>query len=330
VPKAHRPQDALTSLSVEWLRILENEIRDTLHSEVSLLSEVPNYLLKLGGKRIRPALTFMLAQLCNQNTLTDDLLNIANGIELIHMATLLHDGIIDEAATRRGKESALSKFGLSYTLLAGNFLFVRAFGRCARLPSFIIKSTEKVCVLLTEGEIIEDEGIYRCEHALNIATRKTGALFGLAALAGIFVPTQDESLSQLGYSFGNDLGVAFQISDDILDVTSTEKELGKTPGTDIKERKPSLVNSLWYESKSQLARKILNSSDVITTLEISEALAEIENSGVIETTRNVGIEYVEKAKSTLNEICMQLNEDFDPNIRQKIELLTDYALDRLS
>ena len=289
--------------------------------------EIPAHLLSLGGKRIRPALTFMMAELFNQTESTTELLDIAAGVELIHMATLLHDDIIDEAPTRRGQQSALSKYGLSATLLAGNFLFVRAFGRCARLPNFIIKQTEDTCVALTEGELLEENGDFSTQNSIIIGERKTGSLFGLAALSGTFVGTHSEELSLIAKAFGTALGVAFQISDDILDVTSTSDVLGKEPGTDIKEKKPSLVNTLWLESGSPLAKKLLINSNEPSLSEISSALKELKDSNILDLARAEGAKQIEIAKNSLQ--LLGKSRPTNDSILSKLMGLCDFALHRL-
>ncbi len=323
-----KPELILPSRTRSWLNKLEDELKTSFQSDVEILREVPEYLLSLGGKRIRPALTFLTAELFGQTEPSQELLDISAGVELIHMATLLHDDIIDAAPTRRGKESALAKYGTSPTLLSGNFLFVRAFGRCAKLPSFIIKETESTCVALTEGELLEENGDFSPQNSITIAERKTGSLFGLAALSGAFVPTKSEEIALLMKQFGIALGVAFQISDDILDVTSTSDVLGKEPGTDIRERKPSIVNTLWLESKSPLADKIMLSTGEISTGDISAALKELKSSNVLELARSEGQKHINIALSTLESLRTESTAT-NKAILTKLFDITDFALNRL-
>ena len=323
-----KPELALPTNTRAWLKTLESELRKSFVSDVGTLHEIPEYLLSLGGKRIRPGLTFMMAELFNQREATPELLDIAAGVELIHMATLLHDDIIDQAPTRRGQTSALAKFGATATLLSGNFLFVRAFGRCARLPSFIIRQTEDTCIALTEGELIEESGEFSVENSISIGSKKTGSLFGLSALAGVYVGSHSEELSLIAKNFGVALGIAFQISDDILDVTSTKDILGKEPGTDIREKKPSLVNTLWIQSGSTLAKRLLIESDDITEKDIDLALAEIKKSSAINTARQHGVSELDKARKCLKELSGKA--PVNDSILGKLDNLCNFALDRLS
>ncbi len=328
-----KPELALPSNTRAWLKNLEAEIQTSFTSDVPTLQDIPNYLLNLGGKRIRPALTFMMAELFNHKEPTQELLDIAAGVELIHMATLLHDDIIDDAPTRRGQPSALAKFGPTATLLSGNFLFVRAFGRCARLPSFIIRQTEDTCIALTEGELLEENGEFSVNNSIIIGERKTGALFGLAALSGAYVGTHNEDLALIAKQFGTSLGIAFQISDDILDVSSTKDVLGKEPGTDIRERKPSLVNTLWLNSGSDLASQTLIENAILDDRTIQRCLTEIKNSDILANARAYGVSEINKAKNALQELSLRRDSTkvaINDTILGKLDSLCGFALDRLN
>jgi heptaprenyl diphosphate synthase len=323
-----KPELALPPNTRSWLKTLEGELRKSFASDVGTLRDIPEYLLNLGGKRIRPGLTFMMAELFNQKEASTELLDIAAGVELIHMATLLHDDIIDQAPTRRGQTSALAKFGSTATLLSGNFLFVRAFGRCARLPSFIIRQTEDTCIALTEGELIEESGDYSVENSITIGSKKTGSLFGLSALAGVYVGSHSEELSLVAKEFGVALGVAFQISDDILDVTSTADILGKEPGTDIREKKPSLINTLWIKSGSTLAKRLLIENSEISSNDVEQGIKEIKKSSAINTARQHGMAELDKARMHLKDLSDKA--PINRSILGKLDSLCDFALDRLS
>jgi len=322
-----KPELALTPNSRSWLKTLEGELALSFASEVKTLQEIPQHLLSIGGKRIRPALTFMMAELFNVKKFTAELLDIAAGVELIHMATLLHDDIIDEAPTRRGQPSALAKYGLTPTLLSGNFLFVRAFGRCARLPSFIIRQTEDTCIALTEGELLEEDGIFSVENSLKIGQKKTGSLFGLAALAGVFVGTKSEQLALIAREFGLNLGIAFQISDDILDITSTRGELGKEPGTDLREQKPSIVNTLWLSKNSPLSPEILLSDNPPKENLVQKALQELLESSVLDEARAYGTQSVNAAKAALAELSTK--GSINKSVFERLQGLCQFALHRL-
>jgi geranylgeranyl pyrophosphate synthase len=241
---------------------VEKTIRSTFSSDVAAMRDIPEYLLALGGKRIRPILTLLSAKALGAKTISRDIITVAAGIELIHMATLMHDDIIDESPIRRHKPSPYAQYGTPLTLLSGDFLLTRAFGLCAKLDDEIIVATEQACIELVEGEALETP-LHIEPHSRassrTIAERKTASLFRLAAFCAAHLTGADPATTEALCTFGQSLGVAFQFIDDILDVLSDEATLGKRPGLDIAERKPSLVNVLWLESGDPAAQRLLQS-----------------------------------------------------------------------
>ncbi len=288
---------------VPELSSVEALIRESFRSDVAPMREIPSYLLSLGGKRIRPALTLLCAKALGLSEISKEVIQVSAGIELIHMATLMHDDIIDQSPVRRHKQSPYAKFGTPLTLLSGDFLLTRAFGLCAKLDDAIITATEQACIELVEGEALETP-LYSDQHtlttSLTIAERKTASLFRLAAYcAGYLSGSKLSTLNQLEL-FGQSLGVAFQMIDDILDVTSDEATLGKKPGVDIVERKPSLVNVLWLESGDAMAQKLKTPPDRNDETEFTQAaLNTLKHSAVIETAKSHARKYGDKASSAL-------------------------------
>lgn len=299
------PPSVLQSIiaSLEGLSSVEETITSKFVSDANDLSEIPRYLLQLGGKRIRPVLSLLTAKAFGLYPYPNELIDVAAGIELIHMATLLHDDIIDRSLVRRHKESALVKFGMPKTLLAGDFLLVRAFSLCARLDTYIIDATEKACIELTEGEILETPLYvenHSLESSLKIALKKTASLFRLSTeVAAHLARLHPEVITHLA-KFGESLGLAFQILDDLLDVTSDTNLLGKEAGTDLRERKPSVVNVKWLATGDKLAEKLLKEPAEDTDKEfVDSALASLKNSKVVQEVRALAISYAEHARRSL-------------------------------
>lgn len=316
------------------LAAVEEIIRSKLSSDASLLEEIPQYLLELGGKRMRPVLTLLAARALGIEKAPTALLEVAAGIELIHMATLLHDDIIDNADMRRHKASPLVKFGAAETLLAGDFLLVRAFSLCARLDREIIDATERACVHLTEGEILEVP-LYKQAHtrqsSLEIADKKTAALFELAAYSAAHITTGKPAVAEAFARFGQALGIAFQILDDILDVTSDADLLGKPSGTDIRERKPAMVNIIWLESGAPLARRLLEAPKEDSASEqafIDQAVAELRSSNVIQEARALAISYTDVARSSLQE-GLALADSYNEEAAAALESIIEYTVERV-
>jgi octaprenyl-diphosphate synthase len=319
---------------------VEEIIRASFRSDVTPMREIPEYLLSLGGKRIRPALTLLCAKALGIKEISSDILNIAAGIELIHMATLMHDDIIDQSPIRRHKESPYAKFGTPLTLLSGDFLLTRAFGLCARLDDTIIAATEQACIELVEGEALETplhHELHDLNSSLIIAQRKTASLFRLAAFcAGHLAGAPQTSLAGLSH-FGESLGIAFQVIDDVLDVTSNEATLGKQPGLDIIERKPSVVNVLWLASEEPSSKRLLTRP--IPGGEVAfakDSLAMLQQSRFIEEAKRIAHSYGAQATTALRDALGEnLNQaqSSSPNDRnlaaQALLAVVDFALERL-
>ncbi len=289
--------------ATEGLQELEALIQTKLVSEAPALAKISAHLVGLGGKRIRPLLCLLSAKTLGMKKPSEQILKVAAGIELIHSATLLHDDIIDRSPIRRKEVSAYRKFGLPPTLLAGDFLLVRAFSLCGELDISIVKATEEACVELTEGEILETP-LYSESHskesALRIARKKTASLFRLAAECGARLGGASEESVSLMRTFGESLGTAFQVLDDILDVSGTEDVLGKAAGIDVKERKPSVVNILWLNRGTPLASRLLSEPDSDEDAYVNSAMAEIKDLGVLDEAADIAEHYAAQAEESLN------------------------------
>lgn len=309
------------------LRDVENKIRSALSSDAQILTDISTYLLELGGKRMRPLLTILVSQLFKMEKPTKELIDAAAGIELIHMATLLHDDIIDQSPLRRSKPSAYSQFGLSPTLLTGDFLLVKAFGLCALLDDFVIQETEKACVALTEGEVTEGtlneiESI-TLERYLTVVEKKTASLFALSSVVGAYLSgASTEQIAKLRV-FGKYAGIAFQMIDDILDITADEDLLGKPAGTDLRQKTPTLVNLLWLEEEPDKAKKFFNSEQ--SEEEIKNTLSYLSRSTVINKARLIAKDYAGRATNALLSIP---EENIDIKVRSQLFSLLDYTLER--
>lgn len=312
----------------EGLALVENTVRDALASEAEPLREIAHYLLALGGKRIRPILAVLVGRLMGMDIPEKRLVDAAAGIELIHMATLLHDDIIDESPLRRHQETAYRRFGLPATLLTGDFLWVRAFGLCAHLGEFIVRATERACVELTEGEVLEGTLNAESEPSLDryrmIVGKKTASLFELASAVGGGIAGADEHDLAALMVFGRQAGIAFQMVDDILDVTSSEDLLGKPAGTDLKQKTPSLINILWLASGEQAAREFF-AKEQPTAEEARRAAHYLAGSQIVEDARKHAEAAAHAAISALRSLRSPKQ---NAEMRAHLEALIDYTLDR--
>src|SRR5690242_8790661 len=250
------------------------------------MQAIARHLVQAGGKRIRPTvvlLVFHAAGGDRPQARRDDAIEAAVALELIHSATLLHDDIIDRGETRRGRPSALRTFGVADTLVAGDFLFSRAFALCARFEAEVIRWAAEACISLTEGEIMQ--GRFRHNPAvtmadyLEIIERKTASLFAAGARTAAHLAGAPAALVDAMGSCGRHLGLAFQVSDDLLDVEGQPAVTGKPRGIDLRDGNPSLPIVLALAGDGELAR--LFASDRLLAGDVERGLARIRRAGVV-------------------------------------------------
>ncbi len=227
-------------------------------------------------------------------TNTQDIVDMAVSLELIHTATLLHDDIIDGAEIRRGKVSAYKKFGLKSTLVAGDFLFIKAFEVAGKFDNTVVEWTADACARLTEGEILQNS--FNRNRAVTlpdyfeIIERKTASLFQTGAKIGAYLagasPAQVEFMSQ----YGLNLGMAFQMIDDVLDVVGHKKLLGKPTGMDLRDGNPSLPIVLSLTEKESAVTEAFECS-CPSEAAIQEAIAHISKGKAIQQAKKYSKQY---------------------------------------
>lgn len=217
---------------------VERELEESVHTDHSMLKETSLHLLKAGGKRIRPVFVLLSAQFGRYDL--QRIKHIAVPLEMIHMATLVHDDVIDDADTRRGQLTVRSKWDNRIAMYTGDYIFAKALTIAAQLNDpRIHQILSSAIVELTVGEIEQIRYFYRTDqtlrHYLLRIKRKTALLIAISCQLGAVAAEADEDVHNVLYRFGYNVGMAFQIRDDILDLTGTEKELGKPPGSDIRQ-----------------------------------------------------------------------------------------------
>src|SRR5256886_3617595 len=226
------------------MALVEAKIRKSIVSEEPLLEDIARSVMDAGGKRIRPMVTLLAFKALGGQDI-GQAIDLSAALELIHSATLIHDDINDGGEMRRGRLAAYKKFGLQNALVTGDFLFVKAFGIGGKFDDDIVEITANVCAALAEGEIRQkrhahDTGVTRSEY-LDIIERKTALPMSAGAkVAGLLANARLEDIEAVG-DYGINLGMAFQIVDDILDVIGDASRLGKPPGTDVREGNVTLV-----------------------------------------------------------------------------------------
>ena len=219
------------------MHAVEVMLRDAVKSDYPFVTETSKHLVEAGGKRFRPLLTLVAAQFGDPHA--PGVVPSAVVCELTHLATLYHDDVMDEATIRRGAESANSRWGNTVAILTGDFLFARASDILADLGPECVRIQARTFERLCTGQIRETVGPGPAddplEHYLSVVADKTGSLIATCGRFGALLSGAPETVVDELTRFGERIGVAFQLSDDVLDVASDAVEFGKVPGTDLRE-----------------------------------------------------------------------------------------------
>ena len=244
------------------LEDLEIKLSESINSDINLATEVSNHLVSSGGKRIRPAICILVAKAFGYKG--ENLVRLASSIELLHTATLIHDDVVDQSLVRRGKESIQSKWDNAHGVLVGDFVYSKAFQLMASFDNpEIIRALADSTNRISEGEVLQlslkNSDFLLEEDYFEIIDRKTAELFKVSATtAGILCSCNEDEIQSLG-KFSSNLGIAFQIQDDILDYYGDENLTGKKLGKDFEEGKYTLPVILALKNTSLENRSKLKS-----------------------------------------------------------------------
>lgn len=296
VPSFREVIDPFTCVAGE-LDLVEQNLTRSIRSSEHTLTDISSHLIHGGGKRIRPLVTVLAFKVFGGKRV-DDIVDIATAIELIHTATLLHDDIIDGGEIRRGKDSAYKKFGLKATLVAGDFLFIKAFESAGKFDDTVVQWTADACTHLTEGEILQ--GLFNrntevtVQDYLEIIKRKTASLFQTGARIGAYLAGASAPLVEEMGQYGLNLGIAFQMIDDVLDVVGHRELLGKPTGMDLRDGNPSLPIILALNEGEKIVSETFQSAHP-TDKKIQEAIEAISQGTAIHQAKTFSKSYAAKA-----------------------------------
>jgi len=309
------------------IQAIDAALKDNLRPYLSVVSHVADYLIAGGGKRIRPLLMVLSARLCGYKGRFDITLSVV--FEYLHVATLLHDDIVDGAEVRRGYPVAHGIWGSPATVLVGDYLLARAISIAAQTgQTSIIDVISRATAHMSEGEIYQllhrgDINLTE-EQYMDVIGRKTACLIQAACHTGALLAGAQEHKVQALAAYGNHLGYAFQLIDDLLDYTADPAILGKSTGTDLKEGKMTLPLIYAMKQAGNKDRKHMESLIGTTdpTMDQFKATLKLVNDyGGIAYTRNLAKEHLATAKNRL--------EVFDTSsTRTILEDLADYVLTR--
>ncbi|MFE5024765.1 polyprenyl synthetase family protein [Streptomyces sp. NPDC056656] len=289
------------------LAAVEEGLLEATKSGVPFITEAAQHLVRAGGKRFRPLLAMLAAQF--GDPYAPGVVPAAVVVELTHLATLYHDDVMDEADVRRGVDSANTRWGNSVAVLTGDFLFSRASHMLADLGPEAVRIQAEAFERLVTGQILETagprDGRDPVDHYLDVLGGKTGSLIAVAVRFGAMMSGADERIVDVLAQYGERLGVAFQLADDVLDIASDSHESGKTPGTDLREGIPTLPVLRLRERADQLglpedrALCELLDSDLTDDARHAEALARLRVHPALEQARKDTVRYAEEARATL-------------------------------
>ncbi|HEV2177870.1 MAG TPA: polyprenyl synthetase family protein [Terriglobia bacterium] len=308
---------------------VEEEFCQQSVSSVRPITEIGQYLQGGGGKRLRPALVLLSSKLCGYEG--QAAVRLGSVVELIHTATLVHDDIIDEAEMRRGRPSTNSRWGNHMSVLAGDWLYMQAFNialgeRKFRILDVLIGLTQ----VMVEGELLQLTQLKNLniteDDYLELAYRKTACLFSACLRLGALLGGRSEEEEIRLGSFGANLGLAFQLIDDLLDLTSSEETLGKPIGNDLREGKVTLpliylLRRCRPGERAKIARVLEEGG--FNSVPLAEVQALIERYGTLEAAREKALEFANVALQCLKGFA-------ESPYKGALQALPEFVLDRQS
>jgi len=303
---------------------VENELRSVSEVDFSWLSKLLDYSLKGGGKGIRPALVLLSGKFYDYNL--DYLLPMATAVELLHVATLVHDDAIDKSPVRRSRPTLYKVWGEDKAVLLGDYLFAKAGELTATTQNLrAVKLFAQTLRTISTGELAQIFSAFSLEQTyeqyIQRISHKTAALFNLATESGSVLSQSPEESIKVLKDYGHNLGIAFQIVDDILDFIGTEEELGKPTGSDLTQGTLTLPAMLLLERypEDNPVKRLFQNRDKQENIKLAIEL--VRNSSISEECYAVASDYCAKA-------CCNLNLLPDSPSRQALIELADYVIAR--
>ncbi|MDR1959880.1 MAG: polyprenyl synthetase family protein [Planctomycetaceae bacterium] len=303
--------DSAYQVIASELKHLENLMREELSSNIAFVDDVVRYAFRLGGKRLRPSLLLLIGK--TLAPIVPEHFLLASAIELIHTATLIHDDILDGAEIRRHLQTMNHKWNAEVSVMAGDYLLAKSMEMVTRLDNidaYRILSTS--CRETCYGELYQlgtcsQFHITLMEYEQMIAA-KTAALIESACHLGAVYAGASESTIRVFRNFGKNLGMAFQMVDDVLDIVGEESQMGKTLGTDLVKKKPTLPLILFLESLEAAERKSVTGELLIRSGDrdfVAEIAARIKNSGSTDAAMNLARNLILDAVAQIETIPLQ-------------------------
>lgn len=294
---------AIRDLVADDFQAVNSKIIEQLHSRVDLVENIGHYITEAGGKRLRPLLALLAANACAYKG--DKHIELAVIIEFIHTATLLHDDVVDISSLRRGRATANANWGNAPSVLVGDFIYSRAFQMLVKLGDMdIMALLSDTTNQIAEGEVLQltKAGDANCsrEDYLRVIRDKTAILFAAALKGAAMVSEADKATQEALFNYGLDLGIAFQLADDVLDYEGDAEVMGKNVGDDLAEGKPTLPLIYSIEtSDAGDAKLVIDAIEQKSAANISAIVALVQRNGALDYTREFAQSYVDSAQAHL-------------------------------
>ena len=273
----------------EGMAKVESLLLSHIQGDYPLVEETSRHLVAAGGKRLRPLLTLLASHYGDKNRF--GVIESAVVCELTHVATLYHDDVMDEASLRRGVESANHRWGNTVAILTGDYLFAKVSALLADIGPEAVRLQASTFERLVIGQIMETQGPQNGEeplaHYLQVVADKTGSLIAASARFGAMVSGAPDEIKETLTVFGEKIGVAFQLADDVIDIASESHQSGKTPGTDLREGVPTLVTLNVMKSMRAEDRelKALLAAPIKDEVVVAQVLGELRSHPALEESR---------------------------------------------
>ena len=293
-----------TSLIIDMKKV-EDLMRSHIQGDYPLVVETSRHLVEAGGKRLRPLLTLISAQFGDPTNY--DIIKAAVCCELTHLATLYHDDVMDDAVLRRGVISANKKWNNAVAILTGDYLFSKVSDMLADIGPEAVKLQAKTFERLVIGQIKEtqgkSEGLSQIDHYMKVVADKTGSLIATSARFGALLSGASPNVVETLTKFGEKIGVAFQVADDLLDIASNETASGKTPGTDLKEGIPTLVTLFVMADNDPADKDLINKlNKPISDEDLPNVISELRKHKALKRVQD----YLSKVATEANDLLIDL------------------------
>jgi octaprenyl-diphosphate synthase len=281
-------------------------IADRLASGVPLVGQVAQYIISAGGKRLRPVLLLLTCGALGYSEAQR--FNLAAVVEFIHTATLLHDDVVDESTLRRGRPTANENFGNPASVLVGDFLYSRAFQMMVQANSMrVMQTLADATNVIAEGEVLQLMNMHDAsldeEGYLRVIRSKTAKLFEASARLGAILADSDETVEQACAEYGQALGTAFQVIDDVLDYDGNASEMGKNLGDDLREGKATLPLILAMQRGSAAQRQTVREAIETGSVErLQDIVTIVRETGALDATRQAASKEAQRAIDAVRQL----------------------------